>query len=381
MRHPVRLALALVLAAIAALTWSSAAPATTTWLCRPGLEDNPCQVGLATTPITPAGAPLAPVTPRATARPKVDCFYVYPTVSDQKTMQATRRIDPEQRSIALYQTARYRSTCRVFAPIYRQITLAGLLNPTKVTKAMVATAYRDVRDAWREYLERYNKGRGVIFVSHSQGTYMLRSLLAQEVDRDAKVRRRVVSALLLGGNVLVRKGSGVGGDFRHLPACRSASQLHCVIAFSTYNDTPPADSVFGRPGGRNLSVHPPSTAGKEVLCTNPAALGGGTGTLESIYPSAPFAPGTTIGTLTAGVGQVVPAGVTTPWVSTRAYTASCTSANGANVLLIRGADGAPKLNPLPGATWGLHLVDANIALGNLVDLATRQTAAYIKQAR
>ena len=57
----------------------------------------------------------------------MDCFYVYLTVSDQQTLLATKAKDPEIRSIALYQAARYSQHCRVFAPVYRQVTLAGLL--------------------------------------------------------------------------------------------------------------------------------------------------------------------------------------------------------------------------------------------------------------
>ena len=40
-----------------------------------------------------------------------------------------------------------------------------------------------------------------------------------------------MSALLLGGNVTVRKGSDVGGDFKNIPACSDRSELHCVMAF------------------------------------------------------------------------------------------------------------------------------------------------------
>jgi len=53
--------------------------------------------------------------------------------------------------------------------------------------------------------------------------------------------------VLLGGNVLVREGGDRGGDFQHLRACRSRAQLGCVIAFSTFNETPPNPSRFGRP--------------------------------------------------------------------------------------------------------------------------------------
>jgi hypothetical protein len=357
-------------------TAAGSATAATTWLCKPGLKSNPCAPGMTTTTISPTGETQGvQTTLKIAKKPKIDCFYVYPTVSDQKTPQATKRIDPEERSIALYQTARYATKCRVFAPMYRQITLAGLLKPTSVTAKMRTQGYTDVRDAWRDYLKHDNKGRGVVFVSHSQGSFVLRQLLAKEVDPKPAMRKLMVSGILLGGNVLVKKGSDHGGDFQHIKACRSATQLHCVIAFSTFNDAPPPNAVFGNAGQGRALVPDQKTTGREVLCTNPAALGGGSAPVTSIYPSAPFAPGTTIGALTTQVGLPTPS-VTTPWIRAQAYTAACVSQNGANVLRITGAPGAPQLHALPDATWGLHLVDANIALGNLVDLVGNQITRY-----
>ncbi len=46
------------------------------------------------------------------------------------------------------------------------------------------------------------------------------------------------------------------------------------------------------------------------------------------------------------------------------------------MLQISPRKGAPVYRPSPAATWGLHLVDANIALGNLVDLVKSQISAY-----
>jgi hypothetical protein len=378
-RRAVRVLVSFAVSAIAVVALGSAAgsaAAASTWLCKPGLKNNPCAPGMASTTISPTGEPQGvDTTAKIATKPKIDCFYVYPTVSDQKAPQATKHIDPEERSIALYQTARYATKCRVFAPMYRQITLAGLLKPTSVTTKMRTQGYADVRDAWRDYLKHDNNGRGVVFVGHSQGSFVLRQLLANEVDGKPAVRKRMVSAILLGGNVLVKKGSDHGGDFQHIKACRSATQLHCVIAFSTFNDAPPANAVFGNAGQGRALVPGQTTTGREVLCTNPAALGGGSAPVTSIYPSAPFAPGTTIGALTTQVGLPTPT-VTTPWIQAQAYTAACVSENGANVLRITGGPGAPQLHSLPDATWGLHLVDANIALGNLVDLVGTQITRY-----
>jgi Protein of unknown function (DUF3089) len=363
------LLLALVPAALLLAAVASSAQAKTTWLCKPGLKDDPCRPSLATTRFAPGGGLLGVDNVKAAKRPKFDCFYVYPTVSDQPGPQASLRIDPEERSIALFQAARYSRDCRVYAPMYRQITLAGLSAPDTVTPAIRNAAYADVRNAWREYLKKYNKGRGVVLVSHSQGSYVLRPLIAKEIDRKPALRKRLISALLLGGNVTVKQGKDTGGDFRNVRACRSASQIGCVVAFSTFGGPVPATARFGRTTAKGL----------EVLCTNPAALGGGAGRISPVYPSAPFAPGSTIGLGVSLLGQPMPQ-ATTAWISfPKAYSARCSSDDGADVLQITPAGGAPKLNAVPDAGWGLHLTDANIALGELSDLVRRQAANWLKR--
>ncbi len=369
MSRPFRLLLVLVAAlAVSLVASTGTAAAKTVWLCKPGNKNNPCTPGLKTTYYSPSGKKLRVGKPKADRPPKIDCFYVYPTVSDQPTPYATLSIDPEMRSIALYQAARYSQRCRVFAPVYRQATVAGL-GGVGGTSADAQRAYNDVRSAWRTYLRKYNKGRGVVIMGHSQGTFVLRRMVREEVDTKPKVRRKLVSAILLGGNVTVRKGGDVGGDFKHIRACRSKRQLGCVIAFSAFNAPVPDDAVFGRTGDPKL----------QVLCTNPAALGGGSAPVRTINPSAPFAPGTAIavGITLLGVDFPRPA---TPWAETPgAYTARCSTAGGASVLQTVARKGAPVFKASPVPSWGLHLTDANIALGNLVDLVGRQSATYVKR--
>ena len=364
-----RLLLLVAALALGVLASAGTAAAKTVWLCKPGLKSNPCTPGLKTTYYSPSGKKLRVGTPKAARPPKVDCFYVYPTVSDQQTPLASLRIDPEQRSIALYQAARYSQHCRVFAPMYRQVTLAGLVGGGAGSSGDANTPYRDVRSAWRTYLRKHNKGRGVVLVSHSQGTFVLRRLVREEIDPKLKVRRKLVSAVLLGGNVTVKKGKDAGGDFKHVRACRSKRQIGCVIAFSVFNGPVPEGAVFGRTG----------TPGLQVLCTNPAALGGGTAPITPVYPSAPFAPGTTIATAITILGVKQPSGAT-PWAAAPgAYSARCSSAGGASVLQTAARKGAPVFRPSPDPTWGLHLTDANLALGEIVDLVGSQAAAYAQR--
>jgi hypothetical protein len=336
----------------------------TVWLCRPGQAPDPCSPDLTTTRVRLPATTVGVDRTQAASSPKIDCFYVYPTVSDQKTPNADLTVDPQEQSIARFQAAMFSRTCRVYAPMYRQLTLTTIGGT--VTGAESAIAYDDVLHAWQTYLHKYNKGRGVVLIGHSQGSFLLKKLVTDQIDPSAAMRRLLVSAVLLGGNVTVKKGSDIGGDFHHIPACHSADQTGCVIAYSTFDATPPADSVFGRT----------TTPGLQVLCTNPAALGGGTGQLDPILPTQPFAPGSTIAAGIALLGFTLPP-VTTPWVSAPgAYTARCSAAGGAHVLSITAVGGAPVLHYSPLPTWGLHLVDDNIALGNLVADVAREAAAY-----
>jgi hypothetical protein len=361
------------LAALAAPSGALAAKDNTVWLCKPGLADNPCKPGFGTTTVSPTGEVGAAESVKVDRKPKADCFYVYPTVSDDDGRNADLSIDPELRSIALYQAARYGLHCRVFAPVYRQLTLAALFSGQPITTEERALAYGDVVAAWKTYLKKYNDGRGVILIGHSQGTYVLRQLIHDRVDPKKGVRKRLISGILLGGNVTVREDDNVGGDFSRIPGCTTPKQTGCVVAFSTFNAPVPADARFGRPAAFGFDL--PSTG--DVLCTNPAALGGGSAQLRTVFPSEPFAPGTTIGAATNAVGIPRPA-VSTPWTQADAYTGECSSADDADVLQITPVGGAPVLNAVPDATWGLHLTDANIALGNLTNLVKRQIKAYEK---
>jgi hypothetical protein len=348
--------LALLLAAVTATTATATAEAKTTWLCKPGIPANPCEPRLDTARFTPDEQLLGEDDPKPGKR-RIDCFYVYPTVSGQPGTNATKRVDPELRSIARWQAARYASTCRVFAPVYRQVTLAGLptAKPTDWDRA-----YRDVRAAWRAYLKRHNNGRGVVLIGHSQGTFHLRELLAKEIEPSRKQRRRIVSALLLGGNATT-------AEFDRFRPCGKPAQTRCIVGFSTYGAAIPDDAIFG--------------VGDGAICTNPAALAGGEATVDAVFPREPFAPGTSIAIGIAAMHLPLPESSATWLAFPDSFTARCVDTGRAHVLQVTPMPGAPTLTEWPVPSWGLHMADANIALGDLEQLVRRQAAAYTRSAR
>jgi hypothetical protein len=369
-----------LLGALAGPAVAAKPPDDTVWLCKPGAQPNPCEGSLETTVVSPGGQQTVE-TPKPSKR-RIDCFYVYPTVSDQPGPNADLTIDPQQVAVAQQQAARYSQQCRVFAPMYRQLTLSALTLPPEQLVEPARVALGDISAAWNTYLRRYNKGRGVVLIGHSQGTAMLRYLIRNEIDPRRSVRKRVVSALLLGGDVTVRKGSTSGGDFQHMRGCTAPKQIGCVIAFSVYNELPPDDTTFGVSGGRlDETFGFPTGPDFEVLCTNPAALGGGAAPLETLIYVAEF-PGTLglgLDIMFSGLGGFPPS-APTPWLQpSDRYSGECVSHNGANVLLVTPIGPVTPLVPSPDDTWGLHLADGNIALGNLVDDVGRQAKAYLKK--
>jgi Protein of unknown function (DUF3089) len=348
----VRLGVAVLVAVGILSAPAGAATRATVWLCKPGQRSDPCTSSLIATRVTAVGATsVKKAAPAANSR--FDCFYVYPTVSDEPTPNSDLRVQSAERQVAIAQASRFSQVCNVYAPMYRQVTLSGLLaHPTlQVPAAEGQIAYASLLSAFEDFV-RHDDGRPIVFIGHSQGAAILIHLLATQVDRDAALRKRLVLAIVLGGDVEVKQGSLAGGSFEHIPLCSRTGERGCAIAYSSFPSEPPATSLFGRVGqGVALQSNQTSTKGLQVACVNPAALGGGTGPLDSFFPSAGAAP--------------------TPWVEYPGlYDARCESRDGAAWLQVAKATGASDRRPVVAETlgpdWGYHEVDVNLALGNLV---------------
>lgn len=343
------------------------------WLCLPGRHDS-CGTPLATAALNPGGyGPVAAST--IAASPPIDCFYVYPTVSRDPALNSDLSPGPEEQAVAAVHLGRFAGICRTFAPMYRQGTISsiGAMLSGQDPAPIFNLAYGDVASAWHYYLEHYNNGRPVVLIGHSQGTIHLIRLISSEIE-GRPVAARMLSALLIGFNVEVPEGQVTGGTFRTTPLCTRLGQTGCVVTYVSFRASapPPEGALFGR------AVHP----GNTIACTNPAALGSDAATpLDSYWYAASR-------TMSAGIAWSSTGDPPAPFLHTEGlvsgacvhrgqigYFAVSVNADPSDARTDR-IPGDVSLGGIPAPGWGIHLVDVNLTLGNLIRVVEAQRDAW-----
>jgi hypothetical protein len=217
-----------------------------------------------------------------------------------------------------------------------------------------------------------------VLVGHSQGSGVLTQLIKNEID-GKPVQGRMISAILMGTSLQVPKGADVGGAFKSVPLCRSNTQTGCAIAFADFRDNvpPPANSRFGK-----------APEGMQAACTNPASLKGGSGMLDAYLAS-----GRIMGGADTPEGAFnwtnPPQNIDTPFVKVPGLlSAECVNNEHGSYLAVtlHPTEGSARVNDISGDVvvggkvledWGLHLIDANLNMGNLLKIVTDESKAYL----
>jgi hypothetical protein len=285
----------------------------------------------------------------------------------QSTANANLQVDPQEVAIAQLEASPFSQDCRVFAPMYREAT--GRASTSAQENAASSVAYQSVLAAWSDYLAHYNRGRGVVLIGHSEGSYVLTQLLVENIDRVPPVRRLLVSAILTGvDDVSYKEGFG---PLTTIGPCETTVQTGCVIDYNAYAGAPPDGARFGGPTPPDIDGH-----AVQVICTNPANLSGGSGPLISLYrlqlPTEDVA-----GSVTEGIFAGSPPKAPTPWIEyDGGYSARCVTRNGYHVLRVDPTGKVPRLSS-GNVAWGLHVDDLNLGMGNLVQLVQSETRSYL----
>jgi hypothetical protein len=234
-----------------------------------------------------------------------------------------------------------------------------------------ALALGDVRAAFKYYLDHFNHGRKFVIMGHSQGSGMLTAMMQTDVDPVAAVRGQMISAILLGGGETVAPGSNINGTFKNIPLCTKATDTGCMIAYSSYDvaSPPGANALFGK-----------SPDGNQVACANPGPIDGKSGPYHGSYFPV------TINNPLLQPDVKPPADAGTPFVLYRdLFHGDCVVKNGYSYLEITylGQPGDPRGTPPYVNTgsesigFGLHLVDWNLPLEELMDIVKQQAATAV----
>jgi pimeloyl-ACP methyl ester carboxylesterase len=299
------------------------------WLCRPDMPNDECRrADLTATSFLPYSSTQI-VKHEVAADPKYDCFYVYPTVAltgppgpvDESVLSNhAPMLDP-----LLSQAARFTGQCRVFAPLYRQVTLPTYQNAA--INAYLEESYVDVAAAF-DYFLKSTGDRPFVLISHSQGSHLTRRLLQRKIDPDPALRARLIVGLVIGGDTL-------NDSYKNIPKCTADNQVGCVIAYRSFAE------------GYGPVPAKPLLTGQ--MCTNPASLAGGEGRLSGAYFP------TTTYQAALGTHAVWSPPITTPFVLMRDfYTSECVTQGSSDYLEIR-------VRPLPSDTRVNHIPFDNIA--------------------
>jgi hypothetical protein len=350
------------------------------WLCQPGQSPDPCAGNPAVSAVTASGTVRPAARPSSAAASKFACFFVNPTssVTQTRTGNTGLAVTKLDTYIATEEAAPFSQVCDVWSPLYRSQTLPtvfkGLAGDENLMRSTFTVAYDSVLPAWQWFLA-HSGSKPIILVGDSQGAAILIHLISAQLDHQPQVLRRLLVAILVGGNLQVPSGQVIGATFANVPLCTSAAQTGCAIAFSSYSSQPPANSVFGRPGqGTSLQSQETAKVGQQVACVNPAALAGGTGDLDPDLLTASQ----------IGLKEPVP----TPWVTYPGlYSATCEQGGGATWLQLTSLAGTSHTRPVvtdaivPGAAdtgpaWGYHGYEYNLTLGNLLNDVAGEEAAW-----
>jgi Protein of unknown function (DUF3089) len=334
----------------------------TTWLCAPQLAKDPCNPKLQVVSVPATGASTTMTLakhPGAT-----DCFYVYPTVSKQLRINATLAIEKAEINVAADQAGPFSSVCTVYAPMYRQVTVLGLAKGLAISvgnQRELNVAYDGVLKGFEAFLASIPPSHHFVLLGHSQGATMLIRLIAAKVDPNPALRARLVSAILLGGNLTEPNGKDVGAAFKNIPLCSSATQNGCAVAYSSFLETPPTNSFFGIPGqGVSKLWNQTGSAGLQIACVDPSQLLGVSPTVTPLFPNK------------QGIGYFTYPGL---------YTAGCQHDPSDNATWLQvnvqpkpvNGNSRPLVSEHLGKIWGTHLDDVNLTQGDLLALVAKET--------
>jgi hypothetical protein len=201
---------------------------------------------------------------------EVDVFFIHPTTyySGKGWNAAITDADINrrtQRGALRHQASAFNGCCRIYAPRYRQATLAAFLDVDGNGVPALELAYADILAAFDQYITHYNQGRPFILAGHSQGARHGIRLLAERIE-GTPIAAQLVAAYLVGYPI---KLTPANRPFIHLQMCHTAVDTGCVINWNTFLDGGDTGN-FRTPDALSLGLpEVQRTATGARVCINP----------------------------------------------------------------------------------------------------------------
>ncbi|MEO6040588.1 MAG: DUF3089 domain-containing protein [Croceibacterium sp.] len=309
------------------------------WFSRPGAAHDPSRW-------VPAGYtdPPGPAAHHAV-------FFVHPTSFLDRAHWNAALGDPESQARARLFVqglgSAFGAASEVWAPRYRQATFGAFLTASPEAAQAIDAAYRDVDQAFSEFLTQVGPDTSIVLAGHSQGALHVLRLLRERVV-GTPLQRRVAMVYPIGWPISITHDLPALG----LPACARPDQTRCIVTWSSFAE--PAEPGTMLEVFRGSSGYDGQRRGDgPIVCVNPlTGMSGGT------------APAS------ANLGTVVPNAALSNGVLARGLVpARCDPAG----LLLIGPP--PALGPyvLPGNNY--HVYDIPLFWANLrADVARRMEA-------
>ena len=207
---------------------------------------------------------------------KVDVFFLYPT-SWQKVDKNEPNIckidNPSMIQGATAALSRQASAFEpignIYAPYYRQADAVYTLSLPEEDQVRVIGGIpkSDVFAAFDYYIQHYNQGRPFILASHSQGSDLMRYILAEYMKEHPDVYKRMIAAYVIGYSVT--------GDYLarnpHLKFAAGPDDTGVIISYNTEAPVMNGKNPVTLPGG--ISINPITWTRDETLATAAASLG------------------------------------------------------------------------------------------------------------
>lgn len=144
----------------------------------------------------------------------------------------------------------YDADCRMYAPYYRQATLADYTLPTQEAAPYFDLAYSDVRAAFMHYMQHENNGRPFMLSGFSQGAEMCLRLLKEFGAADF-VQDNMVACYAIGWRLTPQEAE----QYPYIRPAQSADDLGTVIMFNS-EAAEVTESLMVPQGTKSFCINP-----------------------------------------------------------------------------------------------------------------------------